>query len=92
MLKTSHDLLSPGHKVVTQHCKHIAMAGLGNGPWKQRTSDDLRGVSVESLLTTGSDTVGARVESLLVSRSSWTDIGLVLSARLSTTSVTCKSQ
>ena len=45
-----------------------------------------------TLLMTGSDTDGARVESLLVSSSSWTDIGLVLSAGLSTTSVTCKSQ
>ena len=59
MLKTRQDLLSPRHKVVTQDCKHIAMGGLGNGPWKQRTSDDLRGVSVDSLLMTGSDAGGA---------------------------------
>lgn len=60
MLKTRQDLLSPRHKVVTQDCKHIAMGGLGNGPWKQGTSNVLRGMStLDSLLMTGSDAGGA---------------------------------
>ena len=61
---------------MTQHSKHIAMAGLGKGLWKQCTSEtsaeNAGGVLAASLLATGCNAGGASVEALLMTGS---DVG-----------------